>query len=122
MNVLRLLNEAKNNVSYYELNDFVVNIAVSTSISNLSKRPEITFVLATFKDEETLVKFGQDRLSAFSVERFTAENKVPYVFYRAKFDDSDYVLVISMMAPTKLDPVIFHPPSHTTFSALSRAM
>ena len=122
MNILQLLTKARDAVSNYKLNDFVVNIEVSTSIANFSKKPEITLSLATFKDEETLVKFGQNRFEKFHVERFIAENRVPYVFYRAHLDSDSYCLRISMFSSTKVDPVLFHPPVNTTFSALSRAM
>ena len=119
MNILRLLNEARDDVSSLELNDFVVNISVSTSLANVTKQPEVSLNLATFANEETLVKFGNDRLNDFSVERFAAENRVPYVFYRAHKQMEGYVLRVSMMASTDKDPILFHPPTNTTFSALS---
>ena len=122
MNILRLLNVAKDAVAYYNLNDYVTNINVSTAASNLSKKPEINVILAVFASEEDLMTFGSSKLTDFRVERFDHENKIPYIFFRAIKDMEFYQLTVSMMAPAGVHKsYVFSPPQRTSFSARSRA-
>lgn len=122
MNILKLLNRAKDEVAYYNLNDFITNIHVSVASDNLSKKPEIRLVLRTFDTEQELVTLGNNALKSFRVERFETENNVPYVFYRANKDEEEYHIQVCLMARANpKPPTVFRPPMATTFSALSRA-
>lgn len=122
MNILKLLINARDEISQFELNNRVVSVNVSRSASNLSKKPEVLVVLPNFTDETELVAFGNEKLAAFRVERFSAENQIPYVLYRAFLDRVNYTLIISMHAPCGVKKSqVFMEPTSTTFSALLRA-
>lgn len=122
MNILQLLNTARDLTSTYALQNRVVSVNVNRSASTLSRKPEITAVLSNFSDETELVAFGNAQLGRFRVERFSSENQIPYVFYRAFLDHEEYTFIISMLAPYGVKKSqVFCEPTSTTFSALSRA-
>ena len=122
MNILQLTNIARDLVTKHSLQNKAISVNVSRSASTLSKKPEITVVLANFDNEEELVAFGNNMLGLFRVERFGSENQIPYVFYRAFLDDPEFLFIVSMLAPYGVrKSQVFTEPVSTTFSALSRA-